>query len=292
MDVFSILTLGPPGSFSHEAALYFADALGLDRSVVRAETGSNDQTVSETLINLDAVMGVVPFETTGGGLVPEVTNALLKGLDRNPKIYREYIMPIQQSFAYKSHLSQVRTVVTHQQSILQCQHFLSKLKQEHPYIEVKPVGSNSEAMRLASEDESLAAIGPRLAAEEIYRLPHVVHGVQDSANNETRFILLHGRDYGEPTGMDRTTLTYAVRNEPAALWNAIGTFSRRGLNLSGQHSIPTRMKLGDYRMVTEVDAHESYEAMQGALRELVDWVVPGSIYLFGSYPRHINGNGR
>ena len=129
MDVFSILTLGPPGSFTHQASLYFVKLLGVDNIDF---ANSNEEVARRTLEDLDKQMGVVPFETTGGGLVPEVIRELIAGLERGPKIYGEYIMPIEQCFAHKGDLSRVRTVVTHPQSVLQCRGYLEQLKRENP----------------------------------------------------------------------------------------------------------------------------------------------------------------
>ena len=126
-------------------------------------------------------------------------------------------------------------------------------------------------------------------AAQLYNLQHVVPDIQDSKYNETRFILVHNKDHETPTGKDRTTLLYEVPNAPAALYNGIGAFSRRGLNLSGQHSIATGIRLGRYGMLTEVGAHRSDSPMQRALKELAEELtIPNSIYILGSYPRYTN----
>jgi len=75
---------------------------------------------------------------------------------------------------------------------------------------------------------------------------------------------------------------------PSALYNAIGVFAKRNLNKSLQTSIPTRIKLGSYVMLTEVEAHRYDERMQSALEELKNYT--DNVYLFGSYPRY-NNNG-
>ena len=288
MNVFSILTLGPAGSFSDQAARYVTKMLGIGENRIEY-TAPNEKVVSQTLENLGRYMAVVPFETTGRGLVPEVVGELLVGLEKRPKIYAEVIMPIEQCFAYKGDRSRIRTVVTHQQSVAQCRNYLKRLTTENPNIKIETVPSNSLAMEMAAKDDTVAAIGPRLAAE-LNGLKNVEYGIQDSKNNETRFIAIHDKDNGTPTGNDKTTLVYQVANKPAALDNAIGVFGRRGLNKSGQHSIATGMRLGEYLQLTEVEAHRENPVMQRALRELEEeWALPGSIYIFGSYPKHMNG---
>jgi len=49
VDAFSIVTLGLAGSFSHEAALYFAEKLGINKSLVSPSMESNEQTVAESI---------------------------------------------------------------------------------------------------------------------------------------------------------------------------------------------------------------------------------------------------
>lgn len=287
MNVFSILTLGPAGSFSDQAARYVARMMGLEGGI--KYTAPNERVVSQTLENLGRYIAVVPFETTGRGLVPEVVGELLAGIETRPKIYAEVVMPIEQCFAYRGDRERITTVVTHQQSVAQCKGYLKQLTTENPSIKIETVGSNSLAMEMAAKDDTVAAIGPRLAAE-LNGLDKIEYGIQDSKNNETRFIVIHDKDQETPTGNDRTTLVYKVANRPATLDNAISVFGRRGLNKSGQHSIATGMRLGEYLQLTEVEAHREDAVMKRALREFEEeWTVPGTIYIFGSYPRHVNG---
>jgi len=179
VDVFSILTLGDAGSFSHQASLYIAESLNI-KSIEFAK--SNSEIVRRTVENFDKYIGVVPFETTGGGLVPEVINELVNNLGKKPKICWEYVMPIEQCLAYKDDLSKVRKVVSHPQAILQCQKYLDMLREKGYRIVNKSIESTTQAASMAFEDETVAAICPKLAAE-LYNLSHVICGIQDSKNN-------------------------------------------------------------------------------------------------------------
>ena len=286
-EIHAILALGGEGTFTHQAAYRFAELYNTNPKNIALKK-SNEEVILQTIKDYKS-FGVVPFETTGSGLVPEVIDTLIKNLDRNPKICGSHIMPIEQCFAYKGELSKIKTVLSKPEAIKQCQTYLDQLSVSNPGIKKEYADSTSQAAAKASEDETVAAICSKLAAE--LNGLHCVSGIQDSKNNETRFIMISDNDCVTPTGIDdRTLLFYEVENKPAALDNAISAFGRRSLNKTIQTSIATRISLGRYAMLTEVQAHRSDTRMQRALREVEEeWAIPGSLYVFGSYPVYGSG---
>lgn len=272
-----LLTLGPEGSNAHVAALEFAKKIGLSEIHFTRPNYSIVETVAK---NYDSYIGLVPFETTSGALVPEVVEAID---DYRPKFCGEYILPVRHCLAWKQgRVEDVKLIISHKQALRQCSKYL---RSNYPTIEQQSVDSTSLAAEMASKDEKLAAICTKLAVD-IYGLTNIIEDIQDSDRNRTRLIAISNKDSENATGNDRTTLRYEVMNKSAALWNVIGTFSKRGLNLSGQHSIPTGNSLGEYYQITEVEAHKSKSEMQKALEELEQLIIKGSLFIYGSYPRH------
>lgn len=269
-------TLGPPGSNSHDAAVKYGKDLGVSNIEF---VKSNYSIIENVAKNYDLYIGLAPFETTSGGLVPEVVEALY---NYGPKIFKEYVLPVRHCLAYKGKMEDVKVIISHSQALRQCSKYL---RANFPTIDQRIEDSTSLAADKAAKDITLAAVCTKLAAK-IYGLPNIIEDIQDSDKNRTRFIAISNNDCEEVTGNDRTTLRYEVSNEPAALWNAIGVFSKRGLNLSGQHSIPVGTNLGRYYQITEVEAHKLESKFQEALRELNQFIIKGSLNIYGSYSIH------
>lgn len=277
MNVFSILTLGPNGSNSHVAAIEYGKRIGISDIILLDK--SNYEVIKKVSDNYRKYLGLVAIENTKGGLVQDSIEALDV---YRPKINGEYILPIIHCLAWKDKWEKVREIHSHSQALRQCPRYL---REKVSSYELKEAKSTSHAAELASQNPEIAAICTKLATE-IYELPNVIEGIQDSKNNETRFISISNTDCENITGDDKTTLRYEVEDKPAALWNAMGVWARKGLNLSMQHSIPTGNKLGEYYMITEVEAHRLEPTMRRALEELREWTLEGSIYVYGSYPAH------
>src|SRR5205085_12134786 len=85
-------------------------------------------------------------------------------------------------------LGEIATVVSHPQVPGQCTRFL---RGELPHAEIRPAASTAEAVRavVAAGDPATAALGTALAAE-IYGGTVLREGVEDRADNETRFVWL------------------------------------------------------------------------------------------------------
>jgi prephenate dehydratase len=271
------LTLGPPGSNSHVALIKYCRLTGIHEDNISFK-GSNYEIVETVSKKPKKYSGIVAFENSGGGLVQETIEALDTF---RPKINGEVLLPVSHYLASKSgEKKDVKEIVSHPQALKQCRKYL---RINLPFHRTTEVNSTSRAAELASENEDIAAICTRLAAQQ-NSLKIISNDIQDSNNNVTRFVTISNEDCEKPTGCDKTTVRYEVVNKPAALYNALGVFAKRKLNLSMQHSIPTG-EMGQYYMLTDVEAHRLEEGMKDTLAELQNWTVPNSIYVYGSYPR-------
>ena len=73
-----------------------------------------------------------------------------------------------------------------------------------------------------------------------------------------------------------------------ALYNVLGEFARRAVNLTRIESRPARTELGAYLFFFDLDAHSSPDA----LRDSIDAVAEKSIWLkmLGAFPVHMAHN--
>ena len=122
-------------------------------------------------------------------------------------------------------LEQVAAVLSHPQPLAQCAGFL----REHlPGVERRSVSSTAEAVRMVGESvRPWAAIGARAAAD-LYGCVVLREGIEDEADNVTRFVWIAPADT-EPDGEGpwRTSLVFSElgADHPGALVDALQEFS-------------------------------------------------------------------
>jgi prephenate dehydratase len=266
--------LGPPGTFSEEAALkYDPQAQAVPMATITAaftavESGMADE-------------AIVPIENSLEGSVPETLDLLV----HSPKpltIRRELALPIDHYLLTRAgtRAENVKLIFAHPQSLGQCRGFIERC---FPKATVEAALSNSAAVEEMMAHEDSAAIGTHRAAE-IYAAEVLAKGIQDRNPNVTRFVVL-GREDGEPTGDDRTSiaLAFVVEDRPGLLVGSLQEFSDRGINLSKIESRPSKEKLGTYIFLMDVDGHRTEPLLAEALAAIEQRC--SFFRVLGSYPR-------
>ncbi len=270
-----IAYLGPPGTFSEEA-------------VARCDLARGDEPVPHqtfaaayrALRSGEVDGALLPIENSIEGSVG--TNLDLLVHDPGPLIRREVLLPVRQHLLVRpgTSLEQVKRVLSHPQPIGQCSRFL---RDRLPNASLEPTHSTAEAARkVAAGEPEAAAIGSRKAAER-FGLAILADSIQDVDENVTRFVLLAQADEA-PTGRDRTSIAFTLdRDRPGGLYEVLGEFARRGINLSKVESRPMKEALGHYVFFIDFERHrldpEAAAALAG-VRGLVD-----RLYVLGSYPQ-------
>jgi prephenate dehydratase len=179
-------------------------------------------------------------------------------------------------------LAQVAAILSHPQPLAQCAAFL----REHlPGVERRSVSSTAEAVRMVSEAvRPWAAIGARSAAE-LYGCEVLREGIEDQADNVTRFVWIAPAET-EPEGKGawRTSLVFSElgADHPGALVDALQEFSSRGVNLSRIESRPLRQGLGRYMFFCDLEGAVGERPVAEALEALR--AKAESVRILGSYP--------
>ena len=270
-----IAYLGPPGTFSEEAVLRCDLARGGDPlpypSFAEAYAALRRGEVDAALL---------PIENSIEGSVGATLDLLVH--EHGPLIRRELLLPVRQHLLARAgtRLEDVKRVLSHPQPFGQCRRFLSE---RLPRAVLEPTHSTAEAARQVAEGAlGAAAIGSRAAAER-YALAVLAEEIQDVDENFTRFVLLSGSDEA-PTGDDRTSIAFTLdRDRPGGLYEVLGEFARRGINLSKIESRPTKQAVGHYVFFIDFEAHRLDPAGASAVEGVGALV--HRLYVLGSYPR-------
>jgi len=266
----AIAFLGPAGTFSHAAvlAVFGSDVELLDCTTIDDVFGA----VQEDR----ARYGVVPVENSTEGAVNNTLDCLV---ETALKIVAEVVVPIEHHFMVRSgtDCANLQKVVSHKQSLAQCRKWLMA---NWPQLRQEEASSNAEAARIVSQQDGVAAIAGRMAADT-YGLEIVSSAIQDQCNNSTRFLVMgkHGR---LPSARDKTSTLIYTENRPGALFRVLEPFEKHQVSLTRIETRPSRKEIWDYVFFVDFEGHESDAAVQQVLSQLGGRTV--EVKLLGSYP--------
>jgi chorismate mutase / prephenate dehydratase len=215
----TIAYLGPPATFTHQAALQRFGASAAYRPVRTIVD------VFEEVERAAAHYGVVPVENTTEGAVNVTLDRLTES---SAMICGELALDIAQYLlSHAETLVEVKRVLSHPQGLAQCREWLNAHLPDVPRGEVP---STAGAAEIAAGDRSAAAIASELAGR-LYSVPVLRARIEDNPHNSTRFLVI-GREPAGATGRDKTSILFAMRNEPGTLHRILEPLARLGLNLT------------------------------------------------------------
>jgi prephenate dehydratase len=264
--------LGPLGTYSEEAALLYDNTA--DR-LYPTITG-----VGEAVAAREIDEGVVPIENSLEGPVTFTLDLLIA----QPTLFSrgEIDLPIEHYLLAKPGTvpAEIRVIYSHPQALGQCRQYLEK-----NYPQAEQMASLSTVLCVTDSFESkvpAAAISPRRASE-LYDVDILDRGIQDVANNVTRFAVIGLSDHA-PTGDDKTSMAFTLeKDSPGLLHRVLGEFADRDINLLKIESRPTKQLLGEYIFLLDCVGHREESPMKEALAALSDPI--SMLRILGSYPR-------
>lgn len=250
--------LGPRGSFSEEAARRFFPVEGVADFVGYPSIRDIFRSVEEG----EADYAVVPVENSTEGSVGETLDLLFESKLR---VCGELEHRIRLNLIAKpgSKISDVKLLVSHPHALSQCREFIGRVLKG---VEVREVESTSRAVKIAVEEDGVAALGSELAAE-LYGGEIIARGVEDYRNNYTRFFLLGWKDSAKTPGC-KTSIVFSTPHIPGALYRALSVFADKGINLTKIESRPVKGRPWEYLFYVDFEGHREDEVCSQALREL------------------------
>ncbi|HJH32492.1 MAG TPA: prephenate dehydratase [Methanosarcinaceae archaeon] len=276
--------LGPKGSYSEKAAKQWIMEQET-KNIVSLEYYDDILDTISAIVDKTVDIGVVPIENSIEGSVG-ITLDMLLGNDLN--IIGEIVVPIEHCLLSRGELPDIRVILSHPQALAQCRQFI---RTHFKNAEIRTTGSTSYAAKLANEFKEMAAIASRESAQ-VYGLEILIPNIQDRKENHTRFIVTEAYDgviadtrTKSPLPEDdfkTSIIVYLKKDRPGALYELIGEFAKRGINLIRIESRPSKRELGDYLFYIDFAGHIGDAIIKDALDNITLNV--GMLKMLGSYP--------
>ncbi len=270
--VKKVAVLGPLGTFSAQAASnYFGDAASL------LYCDSFDSVFSR-LETREADFAVIPIENNVEGAVNRCVDLLI---DSSSKIYAEYYMPISYVLACASSgVKNPSVLYAHPQAFAQCRSFVKK---NYSALRVVDASSNGQAVVDALKNKDGVALTTLLSAQE-HGAKIIASGVSDYRHNATRFLVLSKTE--QPVNNKlvwKTSIVFSLKNAPGALYFALESFARAGIDLTKIESRPVAGHAWEYCFIIDFIGRRDGKAVSKALADVEE---KSSFFkVISSYPK-------
>lgn len=261
---------GAAGAYSQEA-IY--EVFGPEVQTLPCRTFEG---IFEAVEKGQADYGALPVENSTAGSINQAYDLLL---DRDLKIWQEINFRVRHCLLGNpgTRLEDIRYVRSHPQALAQCERYLASRDWE-PVAAYDTAGSAKELSENPRPDT--AVIASRLAAR-LYNLEILDMGIEDYAFNYTRFFIL-GDQEPPRAARNKTSIVFATRHIPGALYACLGELAERGINLTKLESRPRRNKPWHYVFYLDFEGHWQDPSCKRALVGLLHKAV--FVKLLGSYP--------
>jgi len=262
---------GQDGAYSQEAALNF-----FGNSVLTRPCETLDE-VFKLVQEGGLPYGIVPVENSQEGSISRSYDLLL---DADVMVCGETQIRVSHCLISNrgASMSSIKRIYSHPQALAQCQSYLRRLG-----CEIIPAYDTAGSVKMIKEKKILdgAAIASARAAK-IYDMKIIAREIEDNPRNTTRFFIL-SREDAPPSGDDKTSIVFLLKHKPGTLYQALGAFAERKINLTKIESRPTRQKPWEYNFYLDFEGHRGDVAVQQTLAQLED--ISLFLKVLGSYPK-------
>lgn len=264
----TIAYLGPEATFTHLASIS-----KFGSSVNYTPLDSISDVFSEVEKGRSDY-GVIPIENSTEGAV---SHSLDMFMDSDLKICSEIISRISIHLMSNSSLNAIKRVYSKREAIGQCRRWLES---NLPNVDLIDTASTTQAAKRASTEEGAAAIASKLAST-YYNVPILAEGIQDSASNRTRFLVI-GNQVPKRTGHDKTSVMFSIKDKVGALYEILLPFKKNRINMTKIESRPSKQRLWDYFFFVDFLGHMNDKNVKKVLSEIESHVK--FLKVLGSYP--------
>ena len=254
MEGVRVVHQGVEGAYSHAAAIQYFGRNAEIYHVARFE----DAMKVVQLGNAD--YAVMPIENSSAGAVIDMYDLLTR---YDNYIVAETFLPVNHALlgVPGAKLSDVKTVFSHPQALMQCSAFLNDNGLKQISVENTAVA----AKRVVEEgDKSQAAIASEIAGK-LYGLELLKPFIQNNQGNTTRFVILANRKvYQKDAG--KISLCFELPHTSGSLYNMLGNFIFNHVNMMMIESRPIPGKNWEYRFFVDIEGNLQDAGVKNALR--------------------------
>ncbi len=271
---------GIEGAYSEQAIRqYYGDAV----DVVPCHSFAD---IFQAIMDQEAEHAILPVENAQAGTVAQSYELMM---EHDLRVQGEVILRVRHALLAPpgTKLPDLQRVRSHPQALAQCEQFLRRYE-----LEIEPWYDTAGAARdlAAAPIPGVGAVASTLAAE-LYNLDIIEPNIEDVPYNYTRFFII-GMDDPPRAERNKTSLVFATRHRPAALYECLGDFAERGINLTKIESRPRRNRPWEYFFYLDFEGHWQDETCESALVALLRRA--SFVKMLGSYPAAsapvLNGN--
>ena len=245
---------GVEGAYSHAAAIQY---FGKDAEIYHVAR-FEDAMKEVQLGNAD--YAVMPIENSSAGAVIDMYDLLTR---YDNYIVAETFLPVNHALlgVPGAKLSDVKTVFSHPQALMQCSTFLNDNGLKQISVENTAVA----AKRVVEEgDKSQAAIASEIAGQ-LYGLELLKPTIQNNQGNTTRFVILANRKvYQKDAG--KISICFELPHTSGSLYNMLGNFIFNHVNMMMIESRPIPGRNWEYRFFVDIEGNLQDAGVKNALR--------------------------
>lgn len=251
--------LGPKGTFSHEAV---SNIYGHNEEIIECRT------IKECIVNLEKKKidrAVVPIENSLQGGVTETIDSLVES--HGIFIEKEYTLKINQNLIANSKidLDEIQKLYSHPQAISQCRDYIEKNLKN---AEIIQVSSTALAAKEIKEKDMCACIANTSCIHE-YGLTILAANIQDIDTNQTKFLVLSNQPNEDGKKM---TIIFSTQNKPGALYEVLGIFNRKNINMTKIESRPAKTILGEYIFIVDIEVNDEIDETINELTQICKFI--------------------
>lgn len=251
--------LGPHGTNSEEATLYIKRLLNPNLQLVAYDSIYD---AIWAVARDKAEYCLVPVENSIEGSIRITLDTLAHDVDL--QINAELVWSVHNQLMVKDN-TPIHTIISHAQPLAQCRAYI---KANYPDVKIEALSSTARAAEKVSRyGNGCAAIATRTAAN-LYGLKIIDTDIQDVKDNFTRFILLTKKCVEvKSSPKNSTMLICQIDGKAGSLYELLGDFAKRKVNMTRIESRPARTSLGEYIFFIEIDADVDEQILAEALIE-------------------------
>jgi len=259
---------GERGAYSEAASvLFFEDEI----ETIPCSTFANALKNTE---NDASDYSILPVENSLEGSVGESNDLLLSTmLHVTGEVYHR----IHHCLIGTGSIGDIDTVYSHPQALGQCRQFI----QENS-LKTIPSYDTAGSVKIIKDlnKNNVACIASKDAAE-IFDVPIIQEGIEDNANNYTRF-LIFSKEKSNTTENSKTSIIFSVKHESGALYQIINEFYQQKINLTKIESRPNKNTTWEYNFYVDFEGHQDDSTIKDVLQKLRDNTT--FLKILGSYP--------